>query len=215
MKINPNQNINNNDVLMNSIKNTPETASKMNTIFTKSEAEKPEDVLQTWVILENNKITPKGSTNPEHLKNAPSPEIEIAGEKKFAAIVVDTEHNLLYKYNDEGEAEIVYSVATGKKTSPTKKGIKMITNVETYPYKTAYGTKRKRNPNAYGPNVIIIENINSETGKIYGNNGQFIHGNNNEKSLGEYASLGCVRMDNEVIKKLAKEVVKKTYVLVK
>ena len=90
----------------------------------------------------------------------------------------------------------------------------MITNVETYPYKTAYGTKRKRNPRDYGPNVIIIENINPETGKIYGNNGKFIHGNKNPASLGKYASLGCVRMDNEVIKELSKEVQKNTYVLI-
>lgn len=214
MKIYPNKNINN-ETSINFSSPKITTTSNANTIFTKSETSKPEDVMQTWVILENNKITPKGSNNPEHLKNAPSPEIEIAGEKKFAAIVVDIEHNLLYTYNEKGEAEMVYSVATGKKRTPTRKGIKMITNVEDYPYKTAYGTKRKKNPDDYGPNVIIIENINPETGKIYGNNGQFIHGNNNEKSLGEYASLGCVRMDNEVIKKLAKEVVKQTYVLVK
>ena len=91
----------------------------------------------------------------------------------------------------------------------------MITRVEDYPYSTAYGTKRKRNPNDYGPNVIIIENIDPETGKIVGRNGQFIHGNNNEKSLGTHASLGCVRMDNEVIKKLSQEVKRNTYVLMK
>ncbi len=46
-------------------------------------------------------------------------------------------------------------------------------------------------------------------------NGQFIHGNNNPASLGTYASLGCVRMDNGVIKKLAQEVERNTYVLIK
>ncbi len=40
----------------------------------------------------------------------------------------------------------------------------------------------------------------------YSQTGQFIHGNNDISSLGKYASLGCIRMDNEVIKKLAKEV---------
>lgn len=192
-----------------------DTKTKLNTIFSTSDTTKTKEIPQTGLILENEKVPPKGSNSPEHLKNAPSPIITVAGEEKFASIVVDTEHNLLYKYNDKGEAEMVYSVATGKKRTPTRKGIKMITNVEDYPYKTAYGTKRKKNPDDYGPNVIIIENINPETGKIYGNNGQFIHGNNNPSSIGEYASLGCVRMDNEVIKKLAKEVVKQTYVLVK
>ena len=36
------------------------------------------------------------------------------------------------------------------------------------------------------------------------NSGQFIHGNNDFSSLGKYVSGGCIRMDNEVIKQLAK-----------
>lgn len=209
-RINLHTNINNEIALSLS---AAKTSAEMNTIFSKN-ALKQENTEIQGITLEKEKVSPKGSTNPEHLKNAPEPIITIAGEKKFAAIVIDTKTNLLYKYNDKGQAEIVYSVATGKKSTPTRKGIKMITNVETYPYKTAYGTKRKRNPRDYGPNVIIIENINPETGKIYGNNGQFIHGNKNPASLGKYASLGCVRMDNEVIKELSKEVQKNTYVLI-
>lgn len=210
IRINPNNN--NNQIIKLSAQ---QSSADMNTVFATKDTLPPDTLNVKGLVVEKEKISPKGSTNPAHLKNAPSPKITIAGEEKTAAIVVDTEHNLLYTYDDEGNAQTVYSVATGKKYTPTKKGIKMITNVESYPYKTAYGTKRKRNPNDYGPNVIIIENIDPETGKIVGRNGQFIHGNNNEKSLGTYASLGCVRMDNEVIKKLSKEVVRNTYVLVK
>ncbi|MBS5802671.1 MAG: L,D-transpeptidase [Brachyspira sp.] len=186
--------------------------SEINTVFGAENSSNIDD--EKGLSVEQEKVSPKGSSSPQHLKNAPSPIITIAGEKKLAAIVVDTKTNLLYTYDDKGNAKTVYSVATGKKYTPTRKGIKMITNVEAYPYKTAYGTKRKKNPNDYGPNVIIIENINPETGKIYGRNGQFIHGNNNPKSLGTYASLGCIRMDNEVIKKIAKEAVKNSYVLI-
>lgn len=207
-----NSNNNNNQIIKLSAQ---QNSADMNTVFATKDTLPPDTLNVKGLVVEKEKISPKGSSKPEHLKNAPSPKITIAGEEKSAAIVVDTEHNLLYTYDEEGKAQVVYSVATGKKYTPTKKGIKMITNVETYPYKTAYGTKRKRNPNDYGPNVIIIENIDPETGKIVGRNGQFIHGNNNEKSLGTYASLGCVRMDNEVIKKLSKEVVKNTYVLIK
>ena len=184
----------------------------MNTVFGAENSSNIDD--EKGLSVEQEKVSPKGSSSPQHLKNAPSPIITVAGEKKLAAIVVDTKTNLLYTYDDKGNAKTVYSVATGKKYTPTRKGIKMITNVEAYPYKTAYGTKRKKNPKDYGPNVIIIENINPETGKIYGRNGQFIHGNNNPKSLGTYASLGCIRMDNEVIKKIAKEAVKNSYVLI-
>ena len=186
--------------------------SEINTVFGAENSSNIDD--EKGLSVEQEKVSPKGSSSPQHLKNAPSPIITIAGEKKLAAIVVDTKTNLLYTYDDKGNAKTVYSVAPGKKYTPTRKGIKMITNVEAYPYKTAYGTKRKKNPNDYGPNVIIIENINPETGKIYGRNGQFIHGNNNPKSLGTYASLGCIRMDNEVIKKIAKEAVKNSYVLI-
>lgn len=211
IRINPNNN--NNQIIKLSAQQSSEA---INISFTKQDTITAASSMEIkGLTVEREKISPKGSSKPEHLKNAPSPKITIAGEEKTAAIVVDTEHNLLYTYDDEGNAQTVYSVATGKKYTPTKKGIKMITNVESYPYKTAYGTKRKRNPNNYGPNVIIIENIDPETGKIVGRNGQFIHGNNNENSLGTYASLGCVRMDNEVIKKLSKEVVRNTYVLVK
>lgn len=199
----------NNDTTINfgSTQTTPET----NSIFQNSDTTK---INTKGLEVETEKVPPKGSRSPEHLKDAPNAKIIIAGEEKFAAIVVDLKTNRLYKYNDKGQAEIVYSVATGKKSTPTDKGIRVITNVETYPYKTAYGTKRKKNPRDYGPNVIIIDYVNTETGKSYGGNGEFIHGNNNAKSIGSYASKGCVRMDNEVIKELSKEVKKQTYVLI-
>lgn len=100
-----------------------DTNTKLNTIFSISDTTKTKEIAQTGLILENEKVPPKGSNSPEHLKNAPSPIITVAGEEKFASIVVDTKHNLLYKYNDKGEAEMVYSVATGKKRTPTRKGI--------------------------------------------------------------------------------------------
>lgn len=204
-------NINFNTDMVKTTENVKKS-SEINTVFGTENSSNIDD--EKGLSVEQEKVSPKGSSSPQHLKNAPSPIITVAGEKKLAAIVVDTKTNLLYTYDDKGNAKTVYSVATGKKYTPTRKGIKMITNVEAYPYKTAYGTKRKKNPNDYGPNVIIIENINPETGKIYGRNGQFIHGNNNPKSLGTYASLGCIRMDNEVIKKIAKEAVKNSYVLI-
>lgn len=204
-------NINFNTDMVKTTENVKKS-SEMNTVFGAENSSNIDD--EKGLSVEQEKVSPKGSSSPQHLKNAPSPIITVAGEKKLAAIVVDTKTNLLYTYDAKGKAETVYSVATGKKYTPTRKGIKMITNVEDYPYKTAYGTKRKKNPKDYGPNVIIIENINPETGKIYGRNGQFIHGNNNPKSLGTYASLGCIRMDNEVIKKIAKDAVKNSYVLI-
>ncbi|MBR6127905.1 L,D-transpeptidase [bacterium] len=151
-----------------------------------------------------NTVTPKGITNTSELKNAPSPYLLIKGKKQTARIVVDLSKNILYKYNEFGVAENAYKVASGKKSTPTHKGVRIVSHIETYPYKTAYGTKRKRNPRAYGPKILILKKLNPKTGEETPT-GEFIHGNNNSNSIGKYVSNGCIRMDNEVIKEFAKE----------
>lgn len=155
---------------------------------------------------------PASGTN--NILSAPSPKVDIAGVEHSAVIVVDLSKNILYKYDESGNPESAYLIASGKKSTPTHTGIRVVTHVESYPYKTAYGTKRKRNPRAYGPNVICLNKVNPKTGE-QSQTGQFIHGNNDASSIGKYASLGCIRMDNEVIKQLAKQVKKGDLVLIK
>lgn len=157
----------------------------------------------------------RGTSDKSVLACAPSPKITVAGEKKNAAIVVDLSQNVLYHYNDKGEAVAAYLVASGKKSTPTDKGLRIVTHIESYPYKSApAGTKRRRNPGNYGPRIICLETVNPKTG-ARGKTGEFIHGNSNPKTLGKYASLGCIRMDNEVIKKLAREIKRGAFVLIK
>ncbi len=152
------------------------------------------------------RIPPKGTEDFDALKDAPDPAILIKGEHVNAKIIVNLSKNVLYKYNDDGIAEKAYLIASGKPKTPTDKGVRIVTHIETFPYKTApYGTKRRRNPSAYGPKIICLNIINPETG-IQSQTGEFIHGNNNPNSIGKYVSKGCMRMDNEVIKQLAKEV---------
>ena len=159
-------------------------------------------------------VPPTGTTEDSILNKAPSPQITIKGEKKNAAIVVDLNRNILYQYDVNGKPTCAYLVASGKKSSPTDTGIRVVTHVEQYPYKTASPkTKRRRKPWDYGPRVICLETVDPQTG-VRGKTGEFIHGNNNPKSLGKYASLGCIRMDNGIIKKLAKEVKKGDLVLI-
>lgn len=160
-------------------------------------------------------VTPNGSKEKTILIAAPSPEINIAGEEKNAVIVVDLSNNILYKYNEFGEAEEAFLVASGKKRTPTQTGVRVVTHVETYPYKSApESTRRRRKPRDYGPKIICLEKIDPETG-AKSSTGQFIHGNNSPNSLGKYASLGCIRMDNEVIKSLAKQVKRGDIVIIK
>ena len=159
-------------------------------------------------------ITPNGTTDRSLLKSAPSPFLTVMNKKKTAKIVVDISRNLLYKYDSMGEAEAAYRIASGKKSTPTHKGVRVVSHVETYPYRSAVGTKRKRNPRDYGPKVVVLNRLNPTTGEE-APIGEFIHGNRNASTLGMYVSHGCMRMDNEVIKQIAKEVEKGDIVIIK
>ena len=158
------------------------------------------------VLVVKNAVTPKGTDDALVLSCAPSPKIKIMGQEKTATIVVDLSKNILYKYSLDGVPEKAYLIASGKKNTPTDIGVRVVSHVESYPYRTAPSvTKRRKNPKAYGPNAIILLKLNSKTGTT-DSTGEFIHGNNDASSIGYYKSLGCMRMDNDVIKILSKQV---------
>lgn len=160
-------------------------------------------------------VPPKGTDERFALMFAPLPQVEIAGAMKTAKIVVDLNKNILYTYDKTGLPEMAYLIASGKPSTPTDVGIRVVTNVETYPYRTASPkTKRYKNPRDYGPKALILRKVDPKTGDT-SPTGEFIHGNNNPSSLGKYASKGCMRMDNEVIKIIAKQVEKGDIVVIK
>ena len=145
-----------------------------------------------------------GTNDSLVLSKAPSPALTVQGEKKNAAIVVDVSKNILYHYDINGKPTMAYLVASGKPKAPTKEIISIVSHVETYPYKSAPPhTKRRRSPGSFGPKAIILDKLDTLKNERI-NSGQFIHGNNDFSSLGKYVSGGCIRMDNEVIKQLAK-----------
>ena len=160
-------------------------------------------------------VTAKGCMDSTVLKNAPEPYITIVNKPAQATMVVDLSTNVLYRYNSSGKAFIAYKIASGKKNTPTDKGVRVVTHVETYPYRYApRHTKRRRNPSAYGPKVICLNKINTKTGE-QSQTGEFIHGTNHPESIGKYVSMGCMRMDNEVIKQIAKDVKRGDIVIIK
>lgn len=162
--------------------------------------------LQTDVFVSQNVVPPQGTTSGFVLANAPNPFIKIKDEEKIAKIVVDLSRNILYKYDNDGKPEKAYLIASGKAKTPTDTGVRIVSHVEKYPYKSAPRmTKRRRNPNDYGPRILILLKLDPKTGEKTPT-GEFIHGNNNSSSIGKYASKGCMRMDNEVIKELATQV---------
>ena len=170
---------------------------------TKDSIDIPEKTVTKDSIPSIARVPASGTSDKAVLDEAPNPSIYIAGEKKKAAILVDLSKSVLYFYNDKGTPVSAYLVASGRKRYPTDTGIRIVTHIERYPYKTASPkTKRYKKPWDYGPRVICLETVDQKTG-ARGKTGEFIHGNNNPSSLGKYASLGCVRMDNTVIKQLA------------
>ena len=147
-----------------------------------------------------------GTTAPKILAQAPSPVVLMQGKRKTAAIIVDITNNILYKYDKKGNPEIAYKIASGKPSTPTSVGIRLVSHVEFYPYKTAPpNTNRRKKPSIFGPCVIILTMIDTISG-VKWDNSEYIHGTDVPSSLGKHSSHGCIRMNNDVILKLAGQV---------
>lgn len=145
-----------------------------------------------------------------------SPVVEVANDTIYPAVVVDISEGKLYHYNLGAYLEDVYPIASGKKSTPTKPALKVITGIEKYPYKSApKATKRYKNPNDYGTYLLNLSNIDLATGKITGSDGQFIHGAFNPESIGKKVTKGCVRVNNDVIEILADRLSVGQYVLIR
>ena len=145
-----------------------------------------------------------GTDNPAVLANAPSPKVTLNGEEKSCVFVVDIGTNVLFQYDQDGNAIMAYRIASGAPGSPTHTGIRTVSHTENHPYKSAPAhTMRHRDPNAFGPHAIILEPLDDR------GRGEFIHGNRfseNNRSIGKYASHGCMRMHNDVINVLYTQV---------
>lgn len=160
-------------------------------------------------------LPPTGSTAPEDLAKAPSCNIIVQGKKEKATIVVVLATNTLYQYDKNGKPMIAYSIAKGKKSTPTHKGLRRVLFVDIAPYKKSPGTNRSRNPRPYGPRVIVLEIINPATGETF-QTGEFIHGNgDNDTSMGYDKSGGCMRLSNKGAIAVGKYVKPGDYVLIK
>ena len=164
-------------------------------------------------------VPPQGTSDPEILSKAPSPNVIIQGKLKKAKIVVDLSENILYHYDNIGNTLKAYKIASGRKTgkdpTPTHTGVRSVSHIEYHDYKTAPpSTKRFQNPDDYGPMIIILDILDTKTGET-SQIGEFIHGNKNKNTLGQYVSGGCMRMDNEVIKYLAPQMKRGDIVIIK
>lgn len=158
----------------------------------------------------------KGSSADSILAFAPSPKIIVEGKQRILTFVVDVTNNILYHYDKLGNPIKGYRIASGKLTPncQTDEGLRIVSHIETYPYRSAPShTKRNRNPRDYGPKCIILDKLDQITG-AKSSTGEFIHGNRDATSIGKHASMGCMRMDNDVIQDLARVVKRGDLVLI-
>ena len=148
-------------------------------------------------------IQPGGTTSPKILNSAPSPAITIAGKSRNARLVVDIGKNILYRYDAEGKPEKAFLIASGKPSTPTDTGLRIVKYIAHYPYNTEpRGSKRFNYRDDYGDHILILNKVNPKNG-AESSTGEFIHGNNKKKkwhrTIGQYVSHGCMRMYNEDI----------------
>ena len=145
-----------------------------------------------------------------------SPELSVGGETVYPAIVVSLSEGRLYYYDYDTYLYDFYPIASGKTSTTTKPGLRLINNIEKYPYSDApKDTKRYKNPDDYGTYILNLSVVDPETGNITGNNGQYIHGTFNPNSIGKKVSKGCIRVHNDVIEHLAYVLEEGQYVLIK
>ena len=145
-----------------------------------------------------------------------SPEIKVANDTIYPALVVDLSENKLYHYDLDGYLDDVYPIASGKASTPTKPALKVINAIEEYPYRSAHrATKRYKNPNDYGTHLLNLSIVDVNTGEIVGNDGQYIHGTFRPETIGKKVSKGCVRVHNDVVDMLAENLKPGQYVLIR
>ncbi|MFE8695529.1 L,D-transpeptidase [Cytobacillus sp. FJAT-53684] len=97
---------------------------------------------------------------------------------------------------NENKVQTVISAATGKTEDLTPEGLFTITVKAKDPYYRKKNIKGNDPNNPLGTRWIGFD-ANDTDGRTYG-----IHGTNDPSSIGQYVSLGCIRLQNEGIESL-------------
>ncbi|MDT3700784.1 MAG: stalk domain-containing protein [Thermincola sp.] len=113
----------------------------------------------------------------------------VLGETEIKIIINKKVNKLAYLKN--GEVLQIFPVATGKSVDLTPEGIFKVVRKLVNPYYTKEKIPGGSPKNPLGVRWLGL-NARGTPGNTYG-----IHGNNNPKSIGKYASAGCIRMYNE------------------
>ena len=108
-------------------------------------------------------------------------------------LIINSKKNKMAYYKDNKFVR-EFDVATGKKTTPTPQGkFKIVNKIVNRPYYSG-GIDGGDPKNPLGDRRLGLY-VNGTYGTNYG-----IHGNNNESSIGNHVSGGCIRMHNAEIR---------------
>lgn len=123
-------------------------------------------------------------------------------------LIVNTKKNTLGYYVNR-ELVKTFRIASGKSSTPTPQGKTTIVNkIKNRPYYSG-GIAGGDPKNPLGDRWLGL-NIGGSYGSVYG-----IHGNNNESSIGNHVSGGCIRMHNSEVRWLFDRVSVGTDVIIK
>ncbi len=140
-----------------------------------------------WVEL-SLPIRPNGTTG-----HVPADQVDLV-ESRHEIIVNRTDRTLTVF--EAGDAVMETPIAIGTPDAPTPQGQLFITDL------LVTGDPGS----AYGPYAFGLSGFSETLSEFAGGNGQIgIHGTNDPSSIGQAASHGCVRVPNDVVDSLARE----------
>jgi len=136
---------------------------------------------------------------------APSPESQLEGENITLDGVVDKSDHKTYLYDDNGKFLKSYRNAVGAKDTPTPEGLRYVTMLGVNPYQSKYASQHpKEKPHLFGPFLFFTRTLASNNGGTE-ISGVYLHGTNHPESMGQDASIACVRHKNKDITEMAKK----------
>ena len=124
------------------------------------------------------------------------PKMPVVGNNKNVRVVVDLSEHRLTVYNEKGNVERVFPVASGAWGTDTDTGVKVIYDKVADPTPIAWALWPESRGGAFGTRMLDLSWYNPNTGASWGS-GEELHGTYARNSIGTNASHGCVRMQNE------------------
>jgi lipoprotein-anchoring transpeptidase ErfK/SrfK len=156
-----------------------------------------------------NKVTPppglKLWETPNKDQLSPSNDLGKLGK---ARAVIDLSEHRLFLYDEKNKIKKIYSVATGDPNHPDGKGKSTETGIrkvfERIADPSPIGRSLWGNPGVFGTRMLDLSALDEKKGTWW-HIGEELHGTYDRRSIGTDASHGCIRMQNEDIEEVYRQ----------